>query len=73
MPTYHDAPGLWIIAGLLGACIGLCVAFGRAPTRSYGWLRRSEHPGAFWLAMGVAGVGLFVLVFLALYATIRWP
>ena len=72
VPTSHDAPALWAISAFLGAYIGLCIAFGKAPSRGY-WLRRSENPGVFWAVMGLAGIGLFVLVFLSLYASMPWP
>jgi predicted alpha/beta hydrolase len=71
MPTGQDALGLWGVSATLSISIGLCIRFGKAPGIS-GYLKRSEQPGAFWTAMAISAVGLFVLVFLAIYASVPW-
>jgi hypothetical protein len=66
------ALGLWGISVVLAAYIGLCMVVGKAPTKFGGLVKRSEQPGVFWVSMGIMGVGLFVLVFLAIYASVPW-
>jgi hypothetical protein len=72
MPTMHDALGLWGISAALAAYLGLCVAFGKAPKKFGGFLKRSENPGVFWTVIGIGSIGLIVLIFLAIYASMPW-
>jgi hypothetical protein len=69
VPTVHDALWLWGLSGFVATYLGACIAFGRAPGKGR-WIKRNDMPGAFWGGMCIGGVGLFVLVFLSLYASI---
>ncbi len=73
MPTSHDALGFWGISAILAAYLGLCIRFGAVPKKSGGFLRRADNSVAFWIVIAICGAGLFVLVFLALLASVSWP
>ena len=72
MPSHHDAGALWLISAIAALALAAGVISGRLPRRS-GWIRRSETPGVFWFGIGIYGAFLFVMLFLATFASVSLP
>jgi hypothetical protein len=74
MVTQEDAPGVWATAGLAGLCLAVVVWRVKFPAHGgYPAVTRKGEPVSFWFLVALMGAFVFVLVFLALMASVPWP